>query len=562
VARFVGRHRLGVAAAAAIVAALVVGLLLALSARSREAAAARRAAETRDFLVGLFEEASPERNGGVTPTLADVLAEGTRRIEVELTGEPALRADLLATLARLHLELGDFERGLELARRQAEVAVTVTDVDSIARVESRALLGEALHRTEKHAEALAELDGARAVAVRVAGPESLAVARVDVLRGVALWRLGRAPEGEKAVLAARAVLERELGPDADEAAGALADQMSLVFAQTDYRRAYELAKELLARRRRALPAEHPAIARALHDVATSGQELDLNDEALAAYREAIAIHTASTGADHARTLESRKGLGSLLEAMGRFDEAEAELVATAEGWQRRYGVASYGYGDALNMLSIVRYRRGHYREAAESFELVAANFRERFGPENPSTLSVQNNLGATLAEAGELDRAEQVLTATLEVRRRVAPKGDWLSTLNFLGRVARERGRLDEAESLHRESMALSIETHGAENTWTTTARYQLGLDLAAKGDAAAATAELEATLALDRKLRPADHPRLAELLLALARLDRGAGRLDLARERAGEAVTIRRKSLGEDDPRTAAAARELAALG
>ncbi len=165
--RFVARHRLGVAAVTAIAVALVAGLLLALAARAREAAAARRAAETRDFLGGRLEEASPERNGGVTPTLADVLAEGTRRIDAELSGEPALRADLLATVARLHLELGDFEHGLELARRQAELAGNVTAADSLARVESRALLGEALHRAEKHAEALAELDAARALAVRL-----------------------------------------------------------------------------------------------------------------------------------------------------------------------------------------------------------------------------------------------------------------------------------------------------------------------------------------------------------------------------------------------------------
>src|SRR5207302_661068 len=68
-------------------------------------------------------------------------------------------------------------------------------------------------------------------------------------------------------------------------------------------------------------------------------------------------------------------------------------------------------------------------------------------------------------------------------------------------------------------------------------ARYELGLDLAAAGDRMAAELDLQASLRLARDVR--DHEGEAGSLVALARLDRDAGRLAAARARLEDGVGI-----------------------
>jgi tetratricopeptide (TPR) repeat protein len=76
--------------------------------------------------------------------------------------------------------------------------------------------------------------------------------------------------------------------------------------------------------------------------------------------------------------------------------------------------------------------------------------------------------------------------------------------------------RLDEAEPLAREAVALRETTLGAEHVETMSARYFLATLLRERGQYAAATAEFEAILAFDRQRLGPDHPYVGLVLLTL----------------------------------------------
>ncbi len=85
---------------------------------SQEAETAR---QTAAFLTGLFEGSDPTERLGDTLTARALLERGVERLDRELTGQPAVRAELLGVLGTVHMNLGSHEEGMALRRRAAEL---------------------------------------------------------------------------------------------------------------------------------------------------------------------------------------------------------------------------------------------------------------------------------------------------------------------------------------------------------------------------------------------------------------------------------------------------------
>jgi eukaryotic-like serine/threonine-protein kinase len=553
--KFVRRHRFSVATSAAAVLALVAGLALALVSREREAVAARRAVAVRDFLIRLIEQASPEVNGGDEPSLRQVVEEGTRAVEPELAGEPVLAADLLSTLAALHLQLGEFGRGLELAERAYALSRRELGEKAPESIAALARVGEGLHHMEDNPAALEALDRAAALARAASGEDSPALAEVLERKGDVLRRLGRFDEAIAALEQARAIHARASGERSEPvnvAETGLAEVLFQRSGEGDNHRALGLAREVLARRQASLPPGHPGIGRALHNVALYVHHVGGFEEAERLYGEALAIQTRASGPDHPFALESRSERAAALSELGRYDEALAELEIVAAGWKRRAGATSWGYCNAINKVGYTLYQRGRAAEAVPRFAEVLGVFRARLGPEHPDTLSAWSNFGGALAESGDLERAERELVELLAIRRRVSERLVVVPTLSMLGRTLRRKGDPNAALALHREAIAIDIEALGAEHVDTALARYLAGLALIELRSFEPAAAELEQALAIDREKRTPGHTRIGEDLTALARVRLAEGRPSAAEALAREAVGIQGAAVGAANGKTA----------
>jgi hypothetical protein len=124
---FVTRHKGGVIVSALTAAALIFGLVVtvratfiarAALARAQDQASASR--RVGDYLVSLFEEANPDKNGGETLDVRTLVARAQEQLDPELSTQPALRARMLSVVGALHCEIGQSkpcEQDLEQALR-------------------------------------------------------------------------------------------------------------------------------------------------------------------------------------------------------------------------------------------------------------------------------------------------------------------------------------------------------------------------------------------------------------------------------------------------------------
>jgi tetratricopeptide (TPR) repeat protein len=97
-------------------------------------------------------------------------------------------------------------------------------------------------------------------------------------------------------------------------------------------------------------------------------------------------------------------------------------------------------------------------------------------------------LGCALMQAGDLDRAESALRATIEIGERIPDYQHLVCAQGFLGAALLDRGRVDEATRLLEEAAALTVR-HRLRTFYATQARISLAeayLSTAEAGDAAA----------------------------------------------------------------------------
>lgn len=103
---------------AAVTAVAVAGLVAVQQARvAREEA--RRANATRDFVMGIFNDANPALHAGRDLTVRELLSANEDKLIDRLSGDPALQADVLHSVAQVWDRFGDWSRVVEIHDKRA-----------------------------------------------------------------------------------------------------------------------------------------------------------------------------------------------------------------------------------------------------------------------------------------------------------------------------------------------------------------------------------------------------------------------------------------------------------
>lgn len=480
VRRFLVRNGRAVAGAAAAVVAMIAmaGFYTAelASERDRAQREAQRAEAVSVFLTDLFESATPERNLGEWVSARELLDLGAARIEQDLAGEPAVQAALMRVLGSAYGALGLLDPATDLLERALAVR------------ESRggppdALLGDVLY-------ALGNLRTSQ----------------------------GRFEEGEALLsraMATRLALRGELHRDIAESHIAFAALHMARLALDDGQTHVDAADAVLAR----LPSPEPEVSISVRLWRAHLEQLrGRSDAAIAEYREALELRTATAGVDHPATLGVRSSLARALIDAGRFEEAE-EIQ----------------------------------RDVLEA--------RRRVLPEGHPAIAVTLSLLATsLKSQGRSAEAEPLEAEALEIHR-AAHRGDHPEitvALNNLANLRHDLGDLDSAFALHQESLAMNRRQHGDDhpilaNNYTNLAALEFDRE-----NYAEALDLYRRTLAFDRVAFGDEHPFISHDMNgignALIRLDR----LDEAETTLREALALSSRSPGPEHPQTAQIQRDL----
>lgn len=560
--RFFGRHKFESIAAILVLLSLLGGLLLVEMEARRTARQARLAERIQEFLIRLFEGASPEQARGKDLSAKELLARATQGLETELEEEPVVRSSLLSALARIERALGNPGTAERLAREALELQLRTSAADPKAIAVARMALGEALSSLGRLEEARAELEAARAAFARSGARTRPERDRAQLALAQVYIHLGRQ---EEAVALTEEVVRRmrsEQGPEGLEFARVLR----------------------------------------LHGVALAA--LDRYAEAIAVFEEAIAILSGISGSDHPLLLMTQMNRANLIGYLGRYDEAAEEIqrlldrgrkilgehhpeigqlwleLGFVEINRRRLAAARtaleaalrvfepidhYDVGTCFRYLGMVALSEGDFKSARTWFERAVARFREKLGPNDQLLFTALGNLGQAELELGLYAEALTHLTDSLAGLEEIygSEAEELRYALLHLGRLCRIRGETECALQYHRRGLSLAERHLGPGHVGTARLRRELALDLMEHRraeDLAEARTNLDLALKSLAEAAP-EHPYRGEWLLDSARLASSMGDQHRAAQDGLSAVERLRAAHGAADPRVREAEQELERL-
>jgi serine/threonine-protein kinase len=395
--KFVARHRLTCLLVGLLTLALA-GVLVAVFARNAAAARERdRAQQALSILRKAFLSADPARVAGEAVTVRAVLDAARPALEQSFDSQPELYASLAGSIAEVQLSLGLstdaaalFERAASAAQRGGLAERERFDLH-VLRARALFAAGEYERARQSLQDAL-DTQAATTPEWRVVQASVLANAgdgkgAAQVLREAIAAMSARSAEDEWANLARLRLAEQLDRNDAPAEALAVLDatltwQRGALDAQhpritlTRLQRViplrhlgrHEEAVREAARVRDdaagAYGAQSPFVARALMVLGNVQAGLKQRSDAIASYREAVAIYRASIGETHPNTLRTSYNLAEMLSRDAALrGEALPLYRSTLAAAEQRFGTQSN---------AVVLFRLGYARSLLDDDQAVAA----------------------------------------------------------------------------------------------------------------------------------------------------------------------------------------------
>ena len=316
-AKFVRRHKVGVAAAAVVTLSLLLGLVgttwqAAVAARERDRARleTERVEKVKEFLVGLFEDSDPARSKGETITARQLLERGTNRIEKELDGHAAVQAELFETVALIWHSIGRYDQARALGERSVDLMRQAYGRDHPQVADALSTLGWLLHSSGDYAVAEDVARQALTERRRLLPPDSPDLAASLELLGVVLRERAKPAEAEPLHREAFAIRQRRLGTDHPSTIGSLSNLANVLYMKGDYAVAAQQQREVVRIQRRTLGDRHGSVANSLLSLGVALLQDGDIPGAEATYGEALSIWRQLYGEKHPKVSETLQHLAA------------------------------------------------------------------------------------------------------------------------------------------------------------------------------------------------------------------------------------------------------------
>lgn len=450
--KFVRRHRGPVAGAAMAVLALVAGTAFAswqAVERSKEAARLRA---VNTFWNELFRSPNPGESsleeGSVDVTVAAYLEEASERLGEAYAGQPAVEAELRATIGATYLVMDDFARALPELERAWMLQADLFGAHDRRTLLGRVQIAEALVGLTRHEEAETMLRETLGWIEKAAGPNSEeAVVCVNLLSSLSVYSgdmEGVTSWTEEAVARIRAGgLERT-----SAGANALTNLGWQRMRRADPEAARALLEEALVSWERvddtSADLERLGVMQHLAELEWRGGRFARAAELL---DEVVRVHLERFGPLNGRTLNAMANRAQVRFSAGEQEEGLAELEQVMEAYRSagsEGGALATKYTLGRLLLLAGRYERG----AAVNSEAFQ-RYEELRGPEAIATMVALNHWAVCVREQGKLEEAAPLYESLLERVDRVfgeAPDGREAALRGSAAKFFVQAGQYEQAE--------------------------------------------------------------------------------------------------------------------
>jgi eukaryotic-like serine/threonine-protein kinase len=449
-AKFVGRHKTGVAAAALICLSLAAGIVATLrqariareerdTARVEKAKADRINAFLQDML-GFSDTRSGSVNTkkGHDATLADMLDVAGPRAENELNDQPAVKAEMLRTIG---------------------VAYTIQPRFDLAEHYLRAALNTDL---------------------KLYGSEHQETAKTLHLLGVAFGNKGDYKGAEQFQRQALAIYSKQ-PKDENLDARSFAETLStlgLLAMRIDgkYEEAESLLLEAVSLAPRLKGKDRALVAHALNFLAALYSDRGDYQQAETVARRALDEFQRMGGSERSEVADTEINLGSILRTRGQYAEAEPFLQDGLSVFRQLLGEEHPSVAYAWVHLGQLHYLEGKFADAEEEARKAVRIYEAKLSKGHGATSSAYTLLGFVLNKTGRSAEAEPKLREALQIRNRILPKGHYYIaiTQGALGECLITEKRYAEAEPLLLESYATLKTVQGERSPLTMDAARRL----------------------------------------------------------------------------------------
>ena len=180
---------------------------------------------------------------------------------------------------------------------------------------------------------------------------------------------------------------------------------------------------------------------------------------------------------------------------------------------------------------------------------------------HPSTLTSTNNLALVLNSQGKYEEAEKMHRQTLAMEEKVlgAEHPSTLTSTNNLALVLNSQGKYEEAEKMHRQTLAMEEKVLGDEHPSTLTSMNNLAEVLGSQGKYEEAESMHRQTLAMREKVLGGEHPSTLTSINNLALVLGSQGKYEEAETMHRQELAISKKVLGDEHPSTLTSINNLA---
>ncbi|MFT3754831.1 MAG: tetratricopeptide repeat protein [Pseudoxanthomonas sp.] len=546
--KYIRRQRWPLAIGGSVAALLLAALAISLHQTEQARREAQRAQAMQDFVIDLFDGAGSARQGALFDAHR-MLDAGERRGEGELASQPLARIELLDTIARLRISIGDYPQALELLQRQQVLLDQQADAPVAMRVAAAIQHGRALALLDRGSDCVQRMLPLQAATVRLRG-QSLQQAAFDSQLGRCQRVVGRSQEARLLFEQALA-LRREAG-DGVGVAESTWDLAQLDAAAGRIDHAHRGFDRALAELQRHTREPHPLTMDILRSRATLMRSNGDGDAALADYERALRIADGVYGQDHPSTVALRRQIVALKVDQERYREAEDEARTLHELTIKALGPQHRETGRSWNTLGIIAWQLGRNQEAMDDLARAVAIWRGS-GGELQLLADGLFNYGMILHAAGSDDEALRALQESrrLRVQQFGASDGRVGNTDRVIGEVLAAQGKTDEAGTYLDRALKLTRIGAGPQNLFALQAQLSLAQHYARSGRFAEAHTLLEPLADLQvqgselPKLRWQGRAWLADIdcrgvHAAKARRDLDALLVELRRERPDGGVVTR----------------------
>lgn len=374
--KFVQRHRGAVAVSAAlmigVLCSLAIAIWQAILAREQAAYAAEqsrlanaqgaRADAVRDFLLDLLDTAKANLPANQQPTPAALAASAARRLDNDTELSPLTRADLLHTLGSVSFTSGAYDQAAGFLERAAELRLPLLGALHEDTLETWLQLAVVRRDQGRHVDARALLQRILPELRRQDSKHLVLALAVSSMTEMIAGNIDEAIDWQRQ---STQVARRQLDPSSTEAALSTFRLGNLLAAASRYGEAIdELEPALRVWRQSGRSIDHAQYATSLNNLATAYNALGESDKALPIFQQVLATRRKTLPAGHADISNSLAALGGLLASLMRFDEAETMLQEALDISRAAYSRTHPEIVMRLSQLSSLELRRNRSNQAA------------------------------------------------------------------------------------------------------------------------------------------------------------------------------------------------------